>query len=120
MTKSEMAAAFALRMDGLTWNQIGEQLNYSAVFVRQRLVDVVMGINHQGNKIHVVYPELNKVLEKECNGCVSIFTEKVGISREWGYKILTGKYPMTDRTAQQIAATFDLTLREVFQREAEK
>lgn len=64
MTKRELLRAFEMRMDGLSFADIGERLHYSAANVEQAMKRVMQGCTNWNRSVNkIVYPEITAYIK---------------------------------------------------------
>lgn len=115
MTDLERKRAFALRLQGKSWSEIGQDLSYSESTVRQDLERCLRGRNHQ---VETVYPALRSCIRREFGGSVRAFARACGLPPRVLYGVLPGDKPMSADCVERIRAVTGLSEDQLRQREA--
>ena len=85
MTDKEILTACQMRMDGRTWEEIGEALSYSGNNVQQNVKRRVFS-GHAG-KVKSIHPHVRSWMRREGISCVML-AEETGVTRDTVYKNL--------------------------------
>lgn len=115
MTNDEKLKAFALRLDGLTWERIAEELHYSVSTVEHDMLNCLRA--HCQTRCVCIYPTVKKVLLRDYRGSITALSTASGIPYGTLYDCLTGRH-YSRKTAARVSAFLGLPPEEVFAREA--
>ena len=115
MTNTERRRAFALRLDGQSWEEIGGTLGYAGNTVYQDLRDCLAC---RPRRIRTVYPALGRIITERYGGSVRAFSLDCGVSPRAMYDILPGRKALPPDDAEKIRRTTGLTGAELFREEA--
>ena len=88
MTRAERIAAFAMRLDGKSWVEIGETLGYSPGAALKDLRSCLEGTQKAA---YCVYPAIARAIQEEFGGSIRSLADAAGISYNTAYNILTGR-----------------------------
>jgi len=115
MTRLELLAAAALRLDGKSWEEIGERLGYapSAVYANLR-----SRILFRKRSVPCVYPAISEVIARRCSGSINAFAARCGVSYSTMYAVLSGR-ASAERLQDIICAETGLSPDEAFRRKEE-
>ena len=75
MTRDERTTAFALRQDGATWEEIGEELGYDSSTVRKDLLSAI-----QCRPPGIIYPAAERLVVAQYNGSINEFARHLRVS----------------------------------------
>lgn len=87
MTKEEMIRAYAMRLDGESWDEIGKALKYTGVSVYCALLASIQSNPRQGT---VIYPVLRELIETKYHGRINEFIRDLGMPKSTTRNILKG------------------------------
>lgn len=87
MTKEEMIRAYAMRLDGASWEDIGKALQYAGVSVYCTLLASIQSKPRQGT---VIYPVLRELIETKYHGRITAFARDLGMPESTTRSILKG------------------------------
>ncbi len=113
MTREERELAFAMRMDGKTWEEIAEVLGYDPEAVRQDLTRVVQ---KQSRDSKIIYPEIKEYIRKECNGSIYTFACRCNMSKSTMYSIICEGEKPSRKSVAKILEETGLKYKEAFKR----
>ena len=114
MTREERMQAFAMRLDGCGWAQIGQALGYEPESVA---VDLKRCIQRGPRTPRIVYPAIAEYITKQCGGSVYRFACLCGLSPSALYAPLGGRRHMTKDVADAIIAATGLSRKAAFKKE---
>lgn len=114
MTNTERKTAFALRLGGESWEEIGRKLSYEESTVRQ---DLERCLHRGGRTVQTVYPVLGRFIDRNCGGSIRAFAQDCGLSPRLLYDVLPGRKTMSAYCLGRIAEATGLSDREIRQRE---
>ena len=77
MTKENRVRAFAMRCDGMTWEQIGEELHYDSGSVSKALHTVLEAPKRVPR---VRFPAMRRFLAERCDNSIQVFAGMLGVS----------------------------------------
>lgn len=89
MTNTQKMQAFEMRINGYTWDEIGEKLGYAGSSVRDGLTSCIRGATRK--PACCIYPNLQKYIAENYSGSIPEFSEACGIGYAALYKFLTGR-----------------------------
>lgn len=115
MTDLERKRAFALRLQGNSWAEIGQALSYSESTVRQDMERCLRGTNRC---VQTVYPALRSCIRRDFGGSVRAFARACGLPPRVLYAVLPGEKPMSADCAARIQAVTGLSEDQLRQKEA--
>lgn len=87
MTKEEMIRAYAMRLDGESWEEIGKALKYAGVSVYCTLLASIQSKPRQGT---VIYPVLRELIETKYHGRINEFVRDLEMPESTTRNILKG------------------------------
>lgn len=111
MTREEEYRAALMRIDGFTWEKIGEEIGYSSEHVSQHLRALI----RYGRAERYVYPTTYCFVRSRY-GNLRKFANATSHSYAYLYRVMTGQQPMSDALADEIAALSGMTREEVRER----
>lgn len=114
MTNNERIGALRMRLQGKTWEYIGEDLGYSPQNVR---ADLISAINSPPKEPRCAYPAILKALNDKYDGSVKALAEACNISPSAMYYTMRGAAEPTEERKKIIAKAVGLSSEEAFQRE---
>lgn len=115
MTNDERIKAFTMRLDGKTWEEIGDVLHYAPCTAR---ADIVRCINAAPRKIRCCYPAIRRVIIDQY-GSIRNFSAVCGFHSNTIRLVLSGRCRPSRRVADAILAATGLSYEEAFRREGE-
>lgn len=113
MTNQERIKAFALRLEGCSWKEIGKALGYSAATVQQDLKRCV-GIGPR--QVHCVYPALRDYITERYGGSVQSFARACGVAVSTMYAVLPGRVRPGKLIIDALLETTGLSYEDAFKR----
>lgn len=115
MTRDERAKAFQMRLDGATWETIGENLNYAPTTVRSDLINCIeFGVK----TTRCIYPAIRSVINQRFFGSMNAFAAHCGVNYSTIYHICNGSTKTPGRrVTDAILLATDLTYEEAFRKE---
>ena len=113
MNKADRLRAFALRCDGLTWEQIADELHYDAQTIAKDLQQVVEKMPHIPA---VIYPAILAHIVDAHGGSVEQFAVALGVSPHRLRRVLVHGDEPSESLQQKIAEAVGKPVEEVFAR----
>lgn len=113
MTNQERRRAFALRLEGGSWESIGKTLGYCGSTVYTDLLSVVRRAPRQPN---ICFPALRRHVAEQCGGSVGRFAQECGISASTLYTVLQGKSKPSKAAVDRILSATCLSYEEAFRK----
>lgn len=114
MTREEKIRAFAMRLDGMTFEEVAKEFGVTREYIRQ-ICYTPRKHSRRGKDFCCVYPGLKKWM-REHQYSVSRLATEIGIQKSsvaWTGK-LSGKRNITVKEAKKILAITGLTFEETF------
>ena len=112
MTRKDRLTAFSMRLDGMTWAQIGKCLSYSPGAVSKDLHRVLE--KEQAAPV-LLYPNLQRYMEKQCYGSVEAFAHAMHVSPHRLRCVLIYGDEPAESLVQKITEATGLTEKEAVQ-----
>lgn len=110
MTREERLTAFRRRLDGETWEEIGQELGYAPKTVRD---DLHRCITAMPRKPNIRYSGLRRYVEETCGGSVRQLSRLCGVKEAVLYYSLSAGTP-SESTIQAILSATGKTYKELF------
>lgn len=107
MTRDELMRAFEMRIDGMSFEQIGQKMSYSKNAIRQNLVACMRGGRGQA------YPELECLVMRDYDGNLARFARTCGIPYNALYVAMSGRSRLSKNMVTRICAATGLTSKDV-------
>lgn len=114
MTNKERRRAFALRLEGRGWAEIGRAMGYCGSTVYEDLLSVIRRAPRQPN---ICYPALRRYVAEQYGGSVGRFAQECGISASTLYTVLRGKSKPSKQVLDAILSATGLSYEEAFWKE---
>lgn len=111
MTRAERIQAFELRLDGKTWEAIGQALGYDGSSVCR---DLRLCISAPRRPPQIIYPALLSLCVQQFDGSILQMSRALGLSDSALRKCLFGKSRPTARVIDAIRNQFGLTYEAAF------
>ena len=113
MSNEEKLRAFALRLEGKTWEEIGEIMHYTKQSVHQALYSVLSG----GERSTLVaYPEIREYITRRHGGSVAAFATEMQMSASYVRRVLfCGERP-SEKLVKNVTAALGVSEEEAFRK----
>lgn len=113
MSNEEKLRAFAMRLEGKTWDEIGAELHYTKQAVHQALYSVLCGGERSAQ---IVYPEIREYIARRHDGSVSAFAADIEMGASYVRRVLfCGEKPSAKLSAK-ITSAMGVTEEEAFRK----
>ena len=116
MDRTDRIKAFRMRMDGSSWDEIGDELGYEPSTVYNDLRNCMKRPPRQPN---IRFPGLRRYVMEECGGSISVLADRCGLSVNSLYASLGNGHktnPSFD-IIRAITSTTGKTYEELFEEE---
>lgn len=114
MTRADRIKAFRMRIDGMSWADIGHQLGYDSSSVYR---DIKNCISSPRCPSRIIYPALFKICVEQFDGSILQMSKELGISDSALRSCLFGKSRPTARIIDAVRSRFGLTYESAFAKE---
>lgn len=114
MTNEERRRAFALRLAGRSWAEIGRSLGYSGGCVRH---DLLSCLDRGPRQPNIRYPVLRRYVMDHCDGSVKRLAQECGVSANTLYSVLRGISAPQKSLVDKLLYSTGLTYEQAFQEE---
>lgn len=112
MTKEEMIRAYAMRLNGASWEDIGKALKYAGVSVYCTLLASIQSKPRQGT---VIYPVLRELIETKYHGRITEFVRDIGMPESTTRNILKGIAQPSEPFLRAVENKTGLSAQQAFQ-----
>lgn len=118
MTKAEKLTAFQMRMEGISWDDIGEALGYCGTTVYQDIQNSL----RRPKILNVRFPLIKNYIERECGGSLKLFAKMCGLSENTLYGCFSRKLHRdpSKETIDAILKQTGMSYQEAFMEEEQK
>lgn len=110
MRTQDRLRAFELRANGLTWEEIGERLNYDGSTVSKDVHRVV----NDGPRLVPLPQPLADYMDAYCGGKLNVLAHQLEISPTWLRKVFRGQAKPSPALRERLARLTGLTEGEIF------
>lgn len=114
MTRAERLKAYKMRLDGMTWNAIGEALHYDGNSVYK---DLLRSLQAGKKQAKILYPKIRKICYTQFDGSLSRMAAHLALSDSTFRNQMKGKSAPSFETIQAVTKTFGISCEEAFQKE---
>lgn len=114
MTNPDRRTAFALRLEGKSWEEIGQALGYCGSTVYADLTACIRQTPRQPN---ICYPALRAYVAEHCEGSVLRFSAACGVRVNTLYPLFSGKTAPRQPVIDAILRATGLPYEEAFRKE---
>jgi predicted transcriptional regulator len=110
LTREERELAFAMRLDGKTWEEIAEAIGYDTESVRKDIERVL----HRKHYSRIIYPAIKDYIQRECNGSIYSFACRCNMSKSTMYSIICEGEKPSRKSVAKILEETGLKYKEAF------
>lgn len=114
MTNEERARAFAMRLEGRTWAEIGDELHYAPQTVS---VDMYAALERTPRAPTILYPAIRKHIGRHYGGSVAAYAKEIAVSPSRLRRVLFCGDTPPDSMVKKITEDMGMEAKEVFARE---
>lgn len=111
MTRNDRIQAFRLRLDGLSWRQVGEVLGYDGRSVQR---DVEQVVRRGQRRPKTPYAGFSSYIIRFCGGSIQEFARQCCLPYSTVYAVLTGDRAAGEETLERLLTVTGLTVEEAF------
>ena len=119
MTNEERLIACEMRLKYYDWDEIGDELGYTEVTVREDLFKHIFHCRIKGNHGVGKYPAIKAWTRME-RISLAEFAEILGYTHTYVSKVLNGIFPLTETFIERVCKVTGLPREEAFTTEKEK
>ena len=114
MTNQERRRAFALRLEGGSWESIGKALGYCGSTIYN---DLSMCLRRPPRAPNICYPAIRKYVVEHCGGNITCFASACGVSVNSLYTVLRGAARPRKHIVDALLRTTGLPYEDAFREE---
>ena len=111
MTRNDRMLAFRLRLDGLSWRQVGTALGYDPRSVQRDMEQVV---SRGQRRPKTPYVGFSRYITQYCGGSMREFARQCELPYSTVYAVLSGGRCAGEETLERMLQVTKLTLEEAF------
>lgn len=111
MTRNDKIRAFRLRLDGLSWRQVGDALGYDGRSVQR---DVEQVVRRGQRRPKTPYAGFSRYITRFCGGSMQEFARRCDLPYSTVYAVLSGERAGGADTLDRMLGLTGLTLEEAF------
>ena len=116
MTNEERRRAFALRLDGMSWERIGKTLGYCGTTISN---DLSLCLRRGPRRLAICYPALRRYVVEQCGGSVKQLSAACRLPYSTLKSVLAGRQNPSKAVVDAILQATGLPYEAAFEKEAE-
>ena len=111
MTRNDKMLAFCLRLDGLSWRQVGLALGYDGRSVQR---DVEQVVRRGQRRPKTPYAGFSRYITQHCGGSIREFAHQCALPYSTVYAVLSGERAAGEETLERMLSCTGLTAEAAF------
>lgn len=111
MTRNDRMLAFRLRLDGLSWKQVGMAMGYDGRSVQR---DVEKVVSRGQRRPRTAFAGLSRYITQYCGGSMREFARQCELPYSTVYAVLSGERAAGEETLERMLFVTGLTMEEAF------